>query len=68
VREITFRAPIFDRSVISASVIPSTKYACCASPEKFFSGSTASEVIRGATASESPASGGGPLVDTEIQA
>jgi hypothetical protein len=54
--------------VINASVIPSTKYACSGSPEKFFSGSTARELIRGATASKRAASEGGPFFDTEIQA
>ena len=40
-REITFNAPIFARSVIRASVIPSAKYSCSGSPERFRRGSTA---------------------------
>jgi len=43
VRDITFSDPIFDRSVISSSVMPSAKYSCSGSPERFASGNTASE-------------------------
>jgi hypothetical protein len=46
VREITFRARMRDSSVITASVIPSAKYSCSGSLERFESGSTASESIR----------------------
>ena len=41
---------IFARSVISSSVMPSAKYSCAGSPERFSSGSTAIERIAGARA------------------
>jgi hypothetical protein len=43
VREITRSDPIFARVVISSSVIPSAKYSCEGSPERFSSGNTAME-------------------------
>ncbi|MBA7705721.1 hypothetical protein ES703_114557 [subsurface metagenome] len=46
VRDLTCSAPIFPRSAISASVIPSAKYSCSGSPDRFSSGSTASDTIR----------------------
>src|SRR5216683_5387547 len=48
VREITRKVPICARSVINASVIPSAKYSCDASPVRFSKGSTASERMTGA--------------------
>jgi hypothetical protein len=47
VREITRKALIFDRLLINASVIPSEKYSCSGSPERFTSGNTATEWIGG---------------------
>jgi hypothetical protein len=41
VREITLTDPICARSVISASVMPSEKYSCAASPVRFCNGKTA---------------------------
>src|SRR5262249_7044520 len=49
VREMMRREPIWARSVVKASVIPSAKYSCSLSPERFSSGSTASEWIAGET-------------------
>jgi hypothetical protein len=43
VREITRREDIFANSVINSAVIPSAKYSCSESPDRFSSGSTASE-------------------------
>ena len=43
VREITRSAPTLPSSVITSSVIPSAKYSCSLSPERFSSGSTANE-------------------------
>ncbi len=45
VREITRNLPIFARSVMSSSVMPSTKYSCCGSLERFSSGRIAIERI-----------------------
>ena len=45
VREITLSEPSFARSPISTSVIPSEKYSCSGSPERFSSGRTAMERI-----------------------
>ena len=45
VREITLSALICANSVISASVMPSAKYSCSGSCERFSSGSTASDRI-----------------------
>ena len=45
VREMTRNAPIFAKSPISASVIPSAKYSCAGSPDRFWSGNTTIEVI-----------------------
>ena len=45
VREITRSALILDRLVISASVIPSAKYSCSGSPDRFSNGRTASELM-----------------------
>ena len=47
VREITRSVLICPRSVINSSVMPSAKYSCDASPERFSSGSTAKERIAG---------------------
>src|SRR5688572_18684023 len=47
VREITFKALMRDNSVISASVMPSAKYSRALSPDRFSSGSTASDSMRG---------------------
>lgn len=43
VREITFRAEIFERWVMSSSVMPSEKYSWAGSPERFVRGRTARE-------------------------
>src|SRR6266404_3737944 len=43
VREITLSVPNLPRSVIMASVMPSAKYSCVGSPERFSSGRTARE-------------------------
>ena len=57
VREITFRALICDSSVISASVIPSTKNSWSASPDRLASGSTAiALMVAGAPAGAAPSS------------
>ena len=45
VRDGTRSAEIFDRSLISSSVIPSAKYSCEASPVRFSRGSTATDSI-----------------------
>jgi hypothetical protein len=45
VREMTRSALICERSVISASVMPSAKYSCAESLDKFVSGSTARDRI-----------------------
>ena len=45
VREITRSPPIFARSAISCSVIPSAKYSCSGSPDRFSNGSTAMDRI-----------------------
>src|ERR1700678_2505350 len=45
VRETTRRLGACANSVLSASVIPSTKYSSCVFPERFCSGKTASERI-----------------------
>ena len=47
VREITRSALILERSAISASVIPSAKYSWSGSREKFSSGRTARDEMRG---------------------
>ena len=47
VREITRMFLTCARLAVSASVSPSTKYSCFASPEKFASGSTATAVSPG---------------------
>src|SRR6266536_405047 len=47
VREMTRKAPIFARSPIRASVIPSTKYSCAGSPERFCNGKTTIDAILG---------------------
>ena len=47
VRDVIRRLPILARSVISASVIPSAKYSCSGSPERFSSGITASDAMCG---------------------
>ena len=54
VRETTRKEPMWDRSVISASVIPSVKYSCSGSRERFASGRTASEAIAPAGATGAP--------------
>src|SRR5262249_42118955 len=46
VREMIRKEPILDRSVISASVMPSAKYSCSGSWEGFSNGNTAIELIR----------------------
>ncbi len=46
VREITLSARIRDSSAINASVIPSAKYSCAGSFERFERGRTARESIR----------------------
>src|SRR6266513_1319145 len=43
VREITLSVPICASSVVSASVMPSAKYSCSGSCDRFSSGSTATE-------------------------
>jgi RNA polymerase sigma factor (sigma-70 family) len=48
VREITRSALICPRWLISSSVMPSAKYSCAASPDRFSNGSTARERILGA--------------------
>ena len=50
VREITRRALILPKSVMSASVIPSAKYSCSGSFDRFSSGSTARDRMRPAAA------------------
>src|SRR5580700_11834598 len=45
VREITRKSRILERPPMSASVIPSARYSCDGSPERFFRGSTARELI-----------------------
>ena len=47
VREVTRSAAICARRVINASVMPSTKKSCAGSPMRFWSGSTATDLIRG---------------------
>src|SRR5882762_5926394 len=47
VQEITLRLLILVRVVISSSVVPSAKYSCLGSPDRFFNGSTAKEWISG---------------------
>jgi hypothetical protein len=47
VREITLRARICARLLISVSVMPSAKYSCSGSPDKFCKGSTAIDWIFG---------------------
>src|SRR6266508_5198334 len=47
VREITRSAEILERRAISSSVIPSAKYSCFGSCERFSSGRTASDLISG---------------------
>src|SRR6476469_179716 len=49
VREMTRNAAICARSPIRASVIPSTKYSCAGSPERFCSGRTTIDVMGGVT-------------------
>ena len=44
---MTRRARICARLLISASVIPSAKYSCAGSPDRFCSGSTAIDLISG---------------------
>src|SRR5277367_3944231 len=48
VQEITLRLSILVRVVISSRVVPSAKYSCSGSPDRFFNGSTAKEWISGA--------------------
>jgi len=55
VRDITRNAPIFERSVVSSSVMPSTKYSCSGSWERFSMGNTAMERIAGPRLSNSRA-------------
>ena len=45
VREMTRSALIFESSAMSASVMPSEKYSCSGSAERFWNGRTAIEVI-----------------------
>ncbi len=45
VREITRSPPILARSVMSCSVMPSAKYSCSGSPDRFSSGKTATDRI-----------------------
>ena len=45
VREVTRKAEIFPRSEIRSSVMPSLKYSCIGSPDRFSSGRTANECI-----------------------
>src|SRR5262249_45205991 len=40
-RAITIRPPIFDKSVITSSLMPSEKYSCSASPDMLVKGKTA---------------------------
>src|SRR5262249_42139099 len=47
VREITRSALIFESSVMRSSVMPSAKYSCSGSRDKFSSGKTASARMRG---------------------
>src|SRR5882762_10032594 len=48
VQEITLRLLILVRVVIRSRVVPSAKYSCLGSPDRFFNGSTANEWISGA--------------------
>ncbi len=50
VREITRRSWILERRPMSASVIPSARYSCAGSPDRFFKGSTAKDLILGCAA------------------
>jgi hypothetical protein len=45
VREMTRRSPRVERRAVTASVMPSTKYSCCGSFEKFARGRTAMDRI-----------------------
>src|SRR5262252_42487 len=47
VREITRSALIFESSVMRSSVMPSAKYSCSGSPDRFSSGRTASARMGG---------------------
>src|SRR2546421_11973549 len=47
VRDVTLRAPIWDNSVISASVIPSAKYSWLGSFDRLVSGRTTKEWMAG---------------------
>jgi hypothetical protein len=47
VRDMTLRVPIRAKSVIDASVMPSEKYSCAGSPERFVRGSAAWEWMGG---------------------
>src|SRR5262252_5304889 len=47
VREMTRRPWIVDRRPMSASVMPSARYSCVGSPDRFFKGRTAKDWIRG---------------------
>ena len=51
---MTLSDPTLARFVISSSVIPSAKYSWAGSPERFSSGSTAIELIRGLDATCRP--------------
>src|ERR1700753_2691385 len=46
VREMTRMEDILANSVINSAVIPSAKYSCSTSPDRFSKGSTASEWMR----------------------
>ncbi len=50
VREITRRLCILDRRPMSSSVIPSARYSWVGSPDRFFKGSTAKDLILGCAA------------------
>src|SRR5215831_8448282 len=47
VREMTRRPWIVDRRPMRASVMPSARYSCVGSPDRFFKGRTAKDWIRG---------------------
>jgi len=47
VREITRRSRMAERRPMSASVMPSARYSCPGSPERFFRGNTAKDLIAG---------------------
>src|SRR5260221_9802342 len=47
VREMTRRSRMAERRPMSASVMPSARYSCPGSPERFFRGNTAKDLIAG---------------------